>query len=187
MNTRHATVLGFALGMGLGMALAGQAAAQAQQAPPRTMEEQKTMPPQDPAWSHLDADGDGRISPVESDKDSTVGLAFDDMDTDDDGFVSDAEYGAFGKATPPAVPPTAQGATQSAAHSAVATRGTFSGLDSDKDGRVSSTEADADAGFDAGFSAMDGNGDGFVTDTEYRAHAKTTAKPATGARSTQAP
>ena len=181
MKRRNTTMLGVALGM----ALAGQAAAMAvpgQQTPPRTMEEQKTMPPQDPAWSRLDADGDGRISPVESDKDSKFGQAFDDMDTDDDGFVSDAEYGAFGKATPPAVPTTAQGATQSAAHSAVATRGTFSGLDSDKDGRVSSTEANADAGFDAGFSAMDGNGDGFVTDAEYRAHAKTTEKPATDAQ-----
>ena len=186
MKKRNTTMLGIALGI----ALAGQAAAQvasAQQGPPRNMEEQKTMPPQDPAWSRLDADGDGRISAVESDKDSKLGQAFDDLDTDDDGFVSDAEYGAFGKATPPVAPPTAHGATQSAAHSAIATRGTFSGLDSDKDGRVSSTEADADAGFDAGFSAMDGNGDGFVTDTEYRAHAKTTEKPATGAQSTRAP
>lgn len=163
MNTRHATILGFLLGMGL----AGQTAAQAQQAPPRTMEEQKTMPPQDPAWSRLDADGDGRISPVESDKDTKFGQAFDDMDTDDDGFVSSAEYTTFGSAT----------ATTSSASGSTASAGSFAGLDKDKDGRVSSTEAGANTTFDSGFAAMDDNGDGFVTDAEYRAHAQATKQP----------
>jgi hypothetical protein len=41
-------------------------------------------------WTRLDADADGRISPVEADADSAFGVDFDDMDTDDDGFVSDA-------------------------------------------------------------------------------------------------
>jgi Ca2+-binding EF-hand superfamily protein len=59
----------------------------------------------------------------------------------------------------------------------VVTRETFMTLDADKDGRISSTEADADAGFDDSFSAMDSNGDGFVTDTEFRAHAKATSEP----------
>lgn len=78
--------------------------------------------------------------------------------------------------TPPPVPRTSQGAEHAAGHSAVATRETFGGLDKDKDGRVSSTEAGADAGFDAGFAAMDANGDGFVSDTEYRAHSKASGK-----------
>ena len=67
MKTRNAPLLGLAVGL----ALAGQAAAQVQDAPPRTMEEQKTMPPQDPAWSRLDADG----------------------------FVTDTEYRAHAKAS----------------------------------------------------------------------------------------
>ena len=48
-------------------------------------------------WMRLDADADGRISPVEADADAAFGLDFDDMDTDDDGFVSDAEFRAFAK------------------------------------------------------------------------------------------
>lgn len=79
-------------------------------------------------------------------------------------------------ATPPPAPRTSQGAEHAAEHSAVATRETFGGLDKDKDGRVSSTEAGADATFDAGFAAMDANGDGFVSDTEYRAQAKASGK-----------
>jgi len=124
-------------------------------------------------WGRLDADRDGRISPVEADKDSAFGLDFDDMDTDDDGFVSEAEYRGFARAD------ASQGAEHAAAHSAVATRDVFGRLDADGDGRVSSTEADADTGFDAGFSAMDSNADGFITDAEYRAHAKANAQPRT--------
>ncbi len=122
-------------------------------------------------WARLDTDHDGRISPTESDADSAFGLKFDDLDTNDDGFVSQAEYGLAAKAD------VSQGAEHAAAHSMVVTRETFTRLDSDKDGRISSTEADADAGFDGSFSVMDGNGDGFVTDAEYRAHAKAAAQP----------
>lgn len=128
---------------------------------------------QDDRWMRLDADRDGRISPVESDKDSAFGVDFDDMDTDDDGFVSEAEYRGFARAG------ASQGAEHAATHSAVATRDVFGRLDADGDGRVSSTEADADTGFDAGFSAMDSDGDGFITDAEYRAHAKANAQPST--------
>lgn len=122
-------------------------------------------------WMRLDADHDGRISPTEADADSSFGLKFDDLDMDDDGFVSQAEYDASAKAG------VSQGAEHAAAHSAVVTRETFMRLDTDRDGRVSSTEADADAGFDGSFGAMDGNSDGFVTEAEFRAHAKATAQP----------
>jgi hypothetical protein len=144
----------------------------AAQSQARTAEEQRTMPPSDPAFARLDTDGDGRVGPVEADADSQFDAQFDDMDSDDDGFVSTAEFSAFGKAAPP----TAQGAEHAAGHSAVATGETFGGLDKDKDGRVSSTEASVDTNFDAGFAAMDANGDGFVSDSEYRAQAKTTGK-----------
>ena len=66
------------------------------------------------------------------------------------------------------------------------TRETFLQLDADKDGRISSTEAGADAGFDGSFSAIDSNGDGFVTDTEFRAHAKATSQPNDGKSARQA-
>lgn len=146
----------------------------------RTAEEQKTMPPQDARWARLDSDRDGRISPVEADKDSAFGLTFDDMDTDEDGFVSNAEFVAFGEAT------TTRSASQATAtesgHAQAATTtstggSAFAGLDKDRDGRVSSTEAGADATFDSGFAAMDDNGDGFVTDAEFRAHVQAKKQP----------
>jgi hypothetical protein len=122
-------------------------------------------------WARLDADHDGRISLAEADSDDAFGLKFGDLDTDDDGFVSQVEYGAYAKAE------TSQGAEHAAPQSAVVTRETFMTLDADRDGRISSTEAGADAGFDGSFNAMDGNGDGFVTDAEFRAHAKATSQP----------
>jgi hypothetical protein len=78
---------------------------------------------------------------------------------------------------PPAASSVPNAAQVAAPQAAVVARETFGTLDKDKDGRVSSTEADADAGFSGSFAAMDTNGDGFVNDDEYRAHAKATAKP----------
>ena len=122
-------------------------------------------------WARLDTDADGRISPTEADAESRFGVDFDSMDSDDDGFVSDAEYRAFAKTDGP------QGATNAAAQSSVVQRATWTRLDTDADGRISANEADADAGIDASFTAMDSDGDGFVTDSEFRAHAKATSKP----------
>ena len=83
------------------------------------------------------------------------------------------------KTRPPTAPPppvtTAQPPATTPATGTIAR--TFSGLDKDKDGRVSSTEASADPSFDSGFGAMDANGDGFVTDAEFQAHAQETSKP----------
>lgn len=122
-------------------------------------------------WTRLDADADGRISATEADLDTGFDADFASMDADADGFVSDAEYRAFAKRD------VAQGAVNAAAHASVVQRATWTRLDADADGRVSSTEADADAGFDASFAAMDANNDGFITDAEFRAHAKATSKP----------
>jgi Ca2+-binding EF-hand superfamily protein len=52
----------------------------------------------------------------------------------------------------------------------VVTRDVFGRLDVDGDGKISATEAGVDASFD--FAAMDSDGDGFVTDAEYRTWAK---------------
>jgi len=122
-------------------------------------------------WSRLDTDSDGLISATEADADTTFDGDFDAMDTDDDGFISDTEYRTFAKMD------ASQGAANAAPHSAVVQRDTWSRLDTDGDGRISATEADADVGIDGSFSAMDSNGDGFVTDAEFRAHAKATRTP----------
>jgi hypothetical protein len=90
------------------------------------------------------------------------------MDSDGDGFVTDAEYRASAKGAMD----TSQGAAHAAGHSAVVTRDVFGTLDADGDGKISATEAGADADFNGGFSAMDGDGDGFVTDAYFRANAK---------------
>ena len=130
------------------------------------------------AWARLDADADGRISPVEADADAAFGVDFDDMDADDDGFVSDAEYRVFAKADG-SMDGGAQGSAQAvdnaAAHSMVVTRDLWTRLDADGDGRISATEADADASFDGGFAGFDANADGFVSQDEYRAGAKVEA------------
>jgi hypothetical protein len=119
-------------------------------------------------WAQLDTDHDGRISNAEADADSAFDATFDDMDADNDGFVSDSEYRAFAKADMD----TSQGADHAADHSAVVTRDVFSRLDTDADGRISATEAALDADFNGMLSAMDTNNDGFVSQDEYRAHAK---------------
>lgn len=122
-------------------------------------------------WARLDADGDARISATEADADTTFDGDFAAMDGDADGFVSDAEYRTFAKVD------TAQGAANAASHSSVVQRDTWSRLDTDGDGRISALEADADAGIDGSFSSLDSDNDGFVTDAEFRAHAKASSKP----------
>lgn len=43
-------------------------------------------------WAELDANGDGRISVVEGDADADFRSNFEMMDSDQDGYVSEAEY-----------------------------------------------------------------------------------------------
>ena len=119
-------------------------------------------------WAKLDTDHDGRISADEADADSGFDTTFGDMDADNDGFISDSEYRTFAKASMD----TSQGAEHAADHSAVASRDVFSRLDTDGDGRISISEAAVDADFNGMMSTMDANSDGFVSQDEYRAHAK---------------
>ena len=119
-------------------------------------------------WAKLDLDHDGRISASEADADATVDTHFGDMDANDDGFISDAEYRTYAKANTE----TSQGATHAAGHSMVVTRDVFTRIDADADGRISASEAAVDADVNGMFAAMDSNNDGYVTDAEFRAHAK---------------
>lgn len=119
-------------------------------------------------WANLDTDHDGRVSAAEAGLDSAFNTSFGDMDANNDGFVSDTEYRTFAKASMD----TSQGADHAAAPSAVVTRDVFSRLDTDGDGRISTTEAALDTDFNSMLSAMDTNSDGFVSQDEYRAHAK---------------
>lgn len=123
------------------------------------------------AWARLDADADGRISATEAGADATFDGDFAVIDANKDGFVSDVEFRTFAKVD------ASQGAVNAASHSSVTQRATWTRLDADGDGRISGAEADADAGIDGSFAVIDGNSDGFITDAEFRAHAKATSTP----------
>lgn len=69
---------------------------------------------------------------------------------------------------PKPLPVTAQGAADAADPSAIA----WAQLDVDGDGRISASEAQVDTDFKAHFKVMDADRDGFVSDAEFRAHAK---------------
>lgn len=133
-------------------------------------------------WADLDTDGDGRVSAVEGNVDAEFTSTFALMDSDSDGFVTEAEFREHarvshqGEDVPPSPPGQAQGPEQAAAHSSVVQRDLWARLDTDGDGRISSTEGSVDANFSAMFTMADADRDGFVTDAEYRAHAQ--AQPA---------
>lgn len=126
----------------------------------------------------LDADGDGRISAEEAGADADFNLRFAELDRDDDGYVSLDEYRLGVRSDgDTAVGASATGAANAAAHSAVAVRGLWAELDVDGDGRISLAEAAANAGFQGSFAAADGDGDGYVTESEYRDYAKAQQQP----------
>jgi len=134
-------------------------------------------------WTELDADRDGRISATEAGADADFDTHFSMMDSDGDGFLSADEFRLHqrmvqGDDMPPPPPAQSHGAAKAAAHSSVVHRDAWSRLDTDGDGRISSVEASMDPTFSAHLSAMDADDDGFVTDAEYRAFARTS--PTTG-------
>lgn len=53
----------------------------------------------------------------------------------------------------------------------------FGALDTDHDGRISSTEAAASAGFNGRFRSLDHDGDGYVSEKEYREGLRATRTP----------
>jgi Ca2+-binding EF-hand superfamily protein len=121
-------------------------------------------------WAKLDTDGDGQISATEGEVDADFKANFEMMDANDDGLVSDTEYRTAAKTS--GDPGTAQGAAGAASHSAVAVRDVMTRLDVNGDGMISTTEGEVDATFKTNFSTIDADGDGLITDAEYRAYAK---------------
>jgi hypothetical protein len=114
-------------------------------------------------WTRLDTNGDGKISTSEGEADAAFSTDFSAMDTDDDGFVTDAEYRTAAKDD--------VRADASANSSDVLRR-----LDANADGSVSLSEGDADATIKSNFSSIDTDSDGMVSRAEYQAWLKATRK-----------
>ncbi|MGH8083987.1 MAG: hypothetical protein ACREPV_01750 [Lysobacter sp.] len=71
---------------------------------------------------------------------------------------------------PPPPPMQSQDAMPPADPANVARDPRWVELDANGDGRIDAQEGAADADFNASFAMMDGDGDGFVTEAEFRAH-----------------
>jgi len=128
----------------------------------------KDPPPGKGNWfADADIDGDGKLSAAEAKANAGVDTRFGTIDANADGYVTVEEYRQFFTST------KSQGEVHAQAHSAVVTRDVWMKMDTNDDGKLSSTEVSGNATISGSFSAMDSNGDGFVTQAEYRAYAKT--------------
>lgn len=86
----------------------------------------------------------------------------------DQAATRQAEVDASVAQEAPQVPPVAEDVPQVPE---TAPPATFASLDVDQDGRLSNGEAAADAALSTGFEAADTDGDGFVSEAEFDAHA----------------
>jgi hypothetical protein len=128
----------------------------------------KNPPPGKGNWfADADTDGDGKLSTAEAAANAAVNSRFTTIDGNADGFITTDEYREFYTSE------KSQGEVHAQAHSAVVTRDVWVKLDTNDDGKLSSSEVTANGTISGSFSAMDSNGDGFVTQAEYRAYAKT--------------
>jgi hypothetical protein len=123
-------------------------------------------------WTRLDVDGDGRISTVEGATDRGFNAGFAAMDSDHDGFVTDAEYRAAAKAGMD----KGRGGADASARTSSSLGDAMRRLDANADGSISMDEGGADATFKANFAAIDANSDGTVTRAEYQAWLKASRK-----------
>jgi hypothetical protein len=117
-------------------------------------------------WADADIDGDGKLSAAEAKANAGVDARFGTIDANGDGYLTSDEYRSFFTSD------KSQGELHAQAHSAVVTRDVWTKLDANADGKLSSSEVGSNSSISGAFSAMDGNGDGFVTQDEYRAYAK---------------
>jgi Ca2+-binding EF-hand superfamily protein len=130
-------------------------------------DEAKNPPGQGNWWTEADSNGDGKISTEEATANAGLSSRFGIVDTNKDGFVTMDEYRAFYTST------ASQGEQHAADNSAVVTRDIWGRLDLNADGKLSAGELAADAKFSGSFAVMDSNKDGYVSQDEYRAYAKT--------------
>jgi Ca2+-binding EF-hand superfamily protein len=114
-------------------------------------------------WADADGDKDDRLSRDEAKANAGLDSRFSTVDTNGDGFVTRDEYLAFYKAN------ASQGAEHAADHSAVVTRDLWGRFDADSNGLLSPTEIELDARLKTDFGSIDSDGDGFVSEDEYRA------------------
>jgi Ca2+-binding EF-hand superfamily protein len=121
-------------------------------------------------WTRLDTNGDGKISTSEGEADAAFNTDFSTMDTDDDGFVSDAEYRTAAKEDVRA------GGADSSSNSSGRMGDVMHRLDANADGSISLSEGEADATIKSNFSSIDSNSDGMVSRAEYQAWLKTSRK-----------
>jgi hypothetical protein len=122
----------------------------------------QTNPGQGNWWADTDTDDDGRISRAEATGNAGLDSRFATVDTDGDGFVTQEEYRTYYTAN------ASQGEQHADDGSAVVTRDIWTRFDADSDGKLSPIEVDLDARLKADFGSIDADGDGFVTDAEYR-------------------
>jgi Ca2+-binding EF-hand superfamily protein len=122
-------------------------------------------------WNTLDTDHDGTISTTEAGADASFDGHFAAMDGNGDGKVGADEYRAYAKAN------MGTGGQNANAGSQAATTMTWNNIDADKDGKLSATEVESYENLKANFAGMDSDGDGFVTQDEYRAYQKANREP----------
>jgi hypothetical protein len=122
----------------------------------------QTNPGQGNWWTDIDGDTDGRISRDEAKGNAGLDSRFATVDADGDGFVTQEEYRAYYTAN------ASQGEQHAEDGSAVVTRDVWTRFDADADGKLSPLEIELDARLKADFGSIDADGDGFVTDAEYR-------------------
>lgn len=125
-------------------------------------------------WARLDLDGDGKISTTEGAADAGFNTDFATMDSNHDGFVTDAEYRTAAQAE--MVESKRSGNADSSSHAATGVGDALHRLDANADGSISLNEANVDASFKTNFSAIDSNSDGMVTRAEYQSWLKANHK-----------
>lgn len=118
-------------------------------------------------WQNADTNGDAKLSATEANANAGLASRFATIDANQDGFVTNNEYRVFYAAN------AGQGEQHAVAHSAVVTRGAWVTLDADADSRISLAEAASNTDLAVSFPTMDSNSDGFVTQAEYTAYART--------------
>lgn len=118
-------------------------------------------------WKAADVNADGKLSIAESTANAGLSGRFSQIDSNKDGFVTSDEYRVFYTSN------ASKGEAHAAAHSSVVTKDLWVTLDANADTRISLAEAKSSADLTGAFTDIDVDSDGFISQVEYRAYAKT--------------